>query len=181
MVSDAFLWVLIAAAAVYGGAMVLASVRMVPEGHVGIVTGRSGERRVLENGLHMVDPFRSKTDLMPLGPVRMDGEVRSVITQDGWNISAHYQLNAKLVDELLVGEAGGDWLVVTKDAAERVLRTELENNDASDLRPRPQALDEGITEEINVLTHKWGVEVDWMRVTVRWAYAIPPAHVVHSP
>jgi regulator of protease activity HflC (stomatin/prohibitin superfamily) len=181
MVIDAIMWVLVAAVVVYGGAILLASVRMVPEGHVGIVTARSGDRRVIERGLHLVNPFNSRTELTPIGPVRMDGEVRSVITQDGWNISAHFQMNAKLVDELAVSGAGGDWREVTKDAAERVLRTELENNDASDLRPRPQALDEGITEEINVLTGKWGVEVDWMRVTIRWAYAIPPAHVVHKP
>ncbi|NIP35545.1 MAG: hypothetical protein GWN18_11355, partial [Thermoplasmata archaeon] len=51
---------------------------------------------------------------MPVGPVRMDGEVRSVITQDGWNISAHYQLNARLVDDVAVQDAGGDWREVTK-------------------------------------------------------------------
>ncbi len=181
MVADTIVWVLLAALAVYGGATFLASIRMVPEGHVAIVTGRSGERRVIESGLHVVNPFKTRTELMPVGPVRMDGEVRSVITQDGWNISAHYQMNARLVEELAVSGAGGDWREVTKDAAERVLRTELENNDATDLRPRPQALDEGITEEINVLTGRWGVEVDWMRVTIRWAYAIPPAHVVHQP
>jgi regulator of protease activity HflC (stomatin/prohibitin superfamily) len=154
---------------------------MVPEGHVGIITARSGNMKVVGKGLHVINPFNTKTELMPKGPVRMDGEVRNVITQDGWNISAHYQLNALLVDELLVRGAGGDWRVATNDSAERILRTELENNDASDLRPRPQALDEGVTEEINILTRRWGVEVDWLRVTIRWAYAIPPAHIVHQP
>jgi len=181
MAYEALLWVVVAALVVYGGATLLASVRMVPEGKVAVVTSGSGTRSVLGKGLHLVNPFNTRTELMPLGPVRMDGEVRSVITQDGWNISAHYQLNARLVDELAVQEAGGDWREVTKDAAERVLRTELENNDATDLRPRPQALDEGIAEEINVLVGRWGVEVDWIRVTVRWAYAVPPAHIVHSP
>ncbi len=181
MVSDALMWVLLAALVVYGGATLLASVRMVPEGHIGVVITRSGGRKVLGKGLHLVNPFNTRTELMPVGPVRMDGEVRSVITQDGWNISAHYQLNARLVDDVAVQDAGGDWREVTKDAVERVLRTELENNDATDLRPRPQALDEGVTEEINVLTLRWGVEVDWLRVTIRWAYAVPPAHIVHKP
>jgi regulator of protease activity HflC (stomatin/prohibitin superfamily) len=181
MATDAFLWIMIAAVAVYGGATLLASLRMVPEGHVGIITGRSGHMKVVGKGLHLINPFNTKTELMPKGPVRMDGEVRNIVTQDGWNISAHYQLNAKLVDEMVVREAGGDWRSATKDSAERVLRTELENNDATDLRPRPQALDEGVTEEINILTRKWGVEVDWLRVTIRWAYAIPPAHLVPQP
>ena len=118
---------------------------------------------------------------MPKGPLRMDGEVRNVVTQDGWNLSAHYQMNAKLVNERVVHEAGDDWRVATQDATDRVLRTELENNDATDLRPRPQALDEGVTEEINLLTRRWGVEVDWLRVTIRWAFAVPPAHIVHQP
>jgi regulator of protease activity HflC (stomatin/prohibitin superfamily) len=181
MVQDALLWIMVAAVAVYGGATLLASIRLVPEGHVGLVTTRSGGLKVMGKGLHMVNPFKTRTELMPKGPVRMDGEVRNVVTQDGWNISAHYQLNTKLVDEGIVKEAGGDWRAVTKDSAERVLRTELENNDASDLRPRPQALDEGVTEEINILTRRWGVEVDWLRVTIRWAYAVPPAHIVHQP
>ena len=181
MAWDSLLWIAVAAVAVYGGATLLASVRMVPEGQVGIVTSRSGGRKVLGKGLHIINPFNTRTELVPKGPIRMDGEVRNVVTQDGWNISAHYQLNAKLVDEMVVHDAGDDWRVATKDAAERVLRTELENNDAKDLRPRPQALDEGVTEEINVLTHRWGVDVDWLRVTIRWAYSVPPAHIVHSP
>ncbi len=181
MVLDAFVWVLVAVLAVYGGATLLASIRMVPDGQVGIVTSMSGRRTVMGNGLHMVNPFNTKTEMMPKGPLRMDGEVRNVVTQDGWNLSAHYQMNAKLVDELVVHEAGDDWRVATKDATDRVLRTELENNDATDLRPRPQALDEGVTEEINLLTRRWGVEVDWLRVTIRWAFAVPPAHIVHQP
>lgn len=181
MVLNAFVWVLVAILAVYGGATLLASIRLVPEGQVGIVTSRSGGRTVMGNGLHMVNPFNTKTEMMPRGPLRMDGEVRNVVTQDGWNLSAHYQMNAKLVDELVVHEAGDDWRVATKDATDRVLRTELENNDATDLRPRPQALDEGVTEEINLLTRRWGVEVDWLRVTIRWAFAVPPAHIVHQP
>lgn len=181
MVLDSLFWVAVVAVAVYGGATLMASVRMVPEGEVAIVTSRSGDRNVLAKGLHLVNPFNTKTELVPKGPIRMDGEVRNIVTRDGWNISAHYQLNARLVDEMVVHDAGDDWRVATKDSADRVLRTELENNDAKDLRPRPQALDAGVTEEINVLTHRWGVEVDWLRVTIRWAYAVPPAHVIHSP
>ena len=181
MVLDAFVWVLVAVLAVYGGATLLASIRMVPEGQVGIVTSMSGRRTVMGKGLHMVNPFNTRTEMMPKGPLRMDGEVRNVVTQDGWNISAHYQMNAKLVDELAVHEAGDDWGVATRDATDRVLRTELENNEATDLRPRPQALDEGVKEEITLLTSRWGVEVDWLRVTIRWAYAVPPAHIVHQP
>lgn len=181
MVSDALFWVLVAALAVYGGATLLASVRMVPDGSVAILTTKSGKRTVYGKGLHVVNPFNSKTEVMPKGPVRMDGEVHNVVTQDGWKISAVYQMNAKLVDEMIVDEAGGDWREATKDAAERVLRTELENNDAKDLRPRPQALDVVVTEEINLLASRWGVGVDWLRVTVHWAYAVPPAHIVHQP
>jgi len=181
MASDALLWVLVVALAVYGGATLLASVRMVPEGNVAIVTTRSGRRTVFGKGLHMVNPFNSRTQVMPKGPIRMDGEVHGVVTLDGWKISAVYQMNTKLVDELVVDQAGGDWREATKDAAQRVLRTELENNDATDLRPRPQALDAVVTEEINLLTRQWGVDVDWLRVTIHWAYAVPPAHIVHQP
>jgi len=181
MASDAVFWILVVALSVYGGATLLASVRNVPEGNVAIVTSRSGNRTVLVKGLHVVNPFNSRTVVMPKGPIRMDGEVRSVVTQDGWKISAVYQMNAKLVDEMMVHEAGGDWREATKDAAERVLGTELENNDATDLRPRPQALDAVVTDEINLLTQRWGVSVDWLRVTIHWAYAIPPAHIVHQP
>ncbi|NOQ53574.1 MAG: hypothetical protein GQ558_03090, partial [Thermoplasmata archaeon] len=107
--------------------------------------------------------------------------VHDVITRDGWRVSAHFQMSARLVNELAVSEAGEDWRDATKDIGLRVLRTELENNDAVDLRPRPQALDEGVADEINILTTQWGVHVDWLRITIRWAYAVPPAHVVPSP
>lgn len=178
---DALLWVLLLAMLIYGVATILASIKVVPEGKVGVVTDRSGRRRVIGMGAHVVQPFGHKVKLYPKGPVRMDGELRDVVTLDGWRISAHFQLSARLVDELAVSEAGGDWRDVTLDAAHRVLRTELENNDSTDLRPRPQALDAGVTEEINVLSRRWGVEADWLRVTIRWAFAVPPAHVVPSP
>jgi hypothetical protein len=126
----------------------------------------------------MVQPFGHKVVLYPKGPLRMDGEVRNVTTQDGWRISAHFQMNAHLVDEMAVSGIGGDWRNETLEVAHRVLRTELENNESADLRPRPQALDEGVAEEINVLSGKWGVEVDWLRVTIRWAYALPPANLM---
>ena len=132
-------------------------------------------------GVHFVQPFGNKVMLYPKGPVRMDGELRDIITQDGWRISAHFQLSARLVEEMVVSEAGGDWRDATRDAAHRVLRTELENNESADLRPRPQALDAGVAEEVNLLSRRWGVEVDWFRVTIRWAYAVPPAHIVAHP
>jgi regulator of protease activity HflC (stomatin/prohibitin superfamily) len=181
MVTDALMLITAAVVAVYGGATLLASIRFVPEGNVGVVTSRTGERRSMKSGVHFVNPFTTKTSLVPRGPMRMDGEVRNVVTRDGWNISAHYQINAKLEDEMSAHEAGDDWRQATKDATERVLRTELENNDAADLRPRPQALDEGVVDEINILTRRWGVEVDWLRTTIRWAYAVPPAHVAPRP
>lgn len=181
MAYEALLWVVVAALVVYGGATLLASVRMVPEGKVAVVTSRSGIRSVLGKGIHLVNPFNSRTQVMPKGPLRMDGEVRGVLTQDGWRISAVYQMNAKLVDETVVDEAGGDWPEATRDAADRVLRTELENNDATDLKPRPQALDAVVTEEVNLLARTWGVSVDWLRVTIHWAYAVPPAHIVNRP
>lgn len=181
MAWEALVWILLAALVVYGAAAVLASLRWVHEGHVGIFTSRSGRRRVLTRGVHVVNPFGGRTVMVPKGPLRMDGEVRNAVTQDGWTISAHYQMNARLLDEMALDNAGDDWRVATRDAADRVLRTELENNEAKDLRPRPQALDAGVAEEINVLTRGWGVEVDWLRVTIRWAYAIPPVHPVDEP
>jgi len=181
MVAEAFLWIALAALVIYGAASVLASIKVVPEGKVGIVSDRSGQRRVIAKGVHLVFPFGHKVKMMPKGPVRMDGEVLDAITRDGWRISAHFQMSASLSNELVVDEAGEDWRDATKDTAIRVLRTELENNDAVDLRPRPQALDGGVTDEINILTTRWGVHVDWLRITIRWAYAVPPVHVVPSP
>lgn len=181
MAWDALLWILLAATVVYGAATVLASLRWVHEGNVGIFISRSGRRSVLTKGVHVVNPFAGRTVMVPKGPLRMDGEVRNAMTQDGWTISAHYQMNACLVDEMALDNAGDDWRTATRDAADRVLRTELENNETKDLRPRPQALDAGVAEEINVLTLRWGVEVDWLRVTIRWAYAVPPVHMVNNP
>lgn len=175
------MWVALAALVIYGAASVLASIKVVPEGKVGIVSDRSGHRRVITKGVHLVFPFGHKVKLMPKGPVRMDGEVHNVITRDGWRVSAHFQMSARLMNELAVFEAGEDWRDASKDTTIRVLRTELENNDAVDLRPRPQALDEGVTDEINILTVQWGVHVDWLRITIRWAYAVPPVNVVPSP
>ena len=179
--AEALRWVALVALVIYGAASVLASIRVVPEGKVGIVSDRSGRRRVIAKGVHLVFPFGHKVKMMPKGPVRMDGEVHDAITRDGWRVSAHFQMSARLINELAVSEAGEDWRDATKDIALRVLRTELENNDAVDLRPRPQALDEGVTDEINILTTQWGVHVEWLRITIRWAYAVPPAHVVPSP
>ena len=181
MVLEALVWIALVAIAIYGAAAVLASIKHVPEGKVGIVTDRSGGKRVLGKGVHMVSPFGRRVELVPKGPIRMSGEVRDAVTRDGWRISAHFQLSARLVQELAVSKAGADWRTATLDSAVRVLRTELENNDAVDLRPRPQALDEGVADEINLLTSRWGVEVDWLRVTVRWAYAVPPAEAVPGP
>jgi len=175
MALDILWWVVIAALVIYGIATFLASFKYVPERRVGVVSGPRGQMRVLGKGFHLVVPFTQRLKLVPTGPERMDAEVTQVVTRDGWRITAHIQLNARLVDHENADEAGDDWRRATLDTARRVLRTELENNDAVDLRPRPQALDEGVMEEINILTRRWGVEVDWVRVTIRWAYSIPPA------
>jgi regulator of protease activity HflC (stomatin/prohibitin superfamily) len=182
MGTDVIWWVLLTVLAVYGIATLIASLKWVPLNKIGIVTGPGGNRRVIGKGLHVIIPFGFSVKLVPKGPVRMDGEIRNAITRDGWRLVAHIQLNAKLSQETDSFETGDDdWRKATLDAALRVLRTELENNDASDLRPRPQALDEGVREEINSLTARWGVEIDWTRVTVRWALSVPPAHETHGP
>jgi regulator of protease activity HflC (stomatin/prohibitin superfamily) len=178
---DVLVWILVLAVIVYGGAAVVASFKFVPDGNIGIVRGPGGSRKVVGRGLHMLAPVGYKVKLIPVGPERMDGDVRDVITRDGWRIMAHVQLNARLLDEVVAAEGGDDWRKATIDAALQVLRTELENNDAIDLRPRPQALDEGVRDELNVLASKWGVDVDWLRITIRWAYSVPPAHEVHRP
>ncbi len=175
MALDILWWVVIAALVIYGIGMVLASFKYVPDRRVGIITGPGGSSRIVTKGFHIVIPFTHKVELVPTGPERMDAEVTQIVTRDGWRITAHIQLNAKLVDHEAGNEAGDDWRKATLDTAKRVLQTELENNDAVDLRPRPQALDEGVMEEINILSRRWGVVVDWVRVTIRWAYSIPPA------
>lgn len=172
------LWILLAALLVYGVAFVLATIKFVPHGRIGIVTTKGGHRYVLGQGLHLILPIGNSVFNVPKGPERMDGEVRNIITRDGWHLTAHLQFNARLVDEPSAVNGGDDWRDTTRDVALRVLRTELENNDATDLRPRPQALDESVAEELNELTARWGVEVDWLRVTIRWAYSVPPAHEV---
>ena len=181
MVLQAVMWVIVAALVVYGVATLLASIKLVQEGQVGIATTRGGSRRPLPKGLHIVNPFTTRVRTYPGGSHRLEGDVRGAITQDGWRLSAHVELNARLRDELAVVEAGGDWRKATQDAVVRILRTEIENNEATDLKPRPQALDDLVLDEVNALVVRWGVEVDWLRVTIRWAESLPPAHIVHSP
>ncbi|NOQ54778.1 MAG: hypothetical protein GQ558_09270, partial [Thermoplasmata archaeon] len=54
--AEALMWVALVALVIYGAASVLASIRVVPEGKVGIVSDRSGRRRVIAKGVHLVFP-----------------------------------------------------------------------------------------------------------------------------
>lgn len=174
MAMAAWGWVLIAALVVYGVAMALASLRRVPKGSVGVLRGRSGNARVLDEGLHIVLPLGGHLTIVPKGPERVTGHLPDMLTKDGWRVQASIQLDCRLMDPNAAARSDRDWRQVTLDGAMGVLRTELENNDAVDMRPRPHALDEGVRDELNILTARSGVVVDWLRVTIRWATALPP-------
>jgi hypothetical protein len=173
-------WILFIAMVVYLSAMIIASVRLVPDGKMGVVLGVGKPRRLLSKGMHVVFPFGNKVVLIPKGPERIIGDVKDVLTKDGWRLIASAQLNARVVDEQLAALETEDWRRSTLDTMLQVVRMELENNDAVDLRPRPHALDEGCRVETNVLTDRFGVKVDWLRVTIRWAHASPPVHTPPS-
>ncbi len=173
-------WILLIALVVYLSALGIASVRRVPEGKMGVVLGVGKPRRLLPKGTHVVFPFGNKVVLIPKGPERIIGDVKDVLTKDGWRLIASVQLNAHVVDEQLAALETEDWRRSTLDTMLHVVRTELENNDAVDLRPRPHALDEGCRVETDLLTERFGVKVDWLRVTIRWAHASPPARTPAS-
>ena len=168
-------WIALTAFLVYGIAFALASIRRVPTGSIGVVPGVGGPRRVLVEGLHWVFPIGPRLLLIPKGPERIMGNVTGAQSKDGWRLDAWVQLYAVVSDEQAAALSEKDWRTVTLDAALAAVRLAIERSDAADLRPSPHALDEGARDETNALSGRAGVKVDWLRVTVKWPTAIPPA------
>ena len=169
-------WIVLTAFLAYGIAFLLASIRRVPTGKIGVVPGIGGPRRVLGEGLHVVFPLGPRLLLIPKGPERIMGSVVGAQTKDGWRLDAWVQLYATVSDEQAAAISEGDWRTVTLDSALAAVRLAIERSDAADLRPSPHALDEGARDEANALAGRAGVKVDWLRVTVKWPTATPPAH-----
>jgi len=168
-------WIALTAFLVYGIAFVLASVRRVPAGRIGVVPGVGGPRRVLGEGLHWVFPIGPRLLLIPKGPERIMGNVTGAQTKDGWRLDAWVQLYAVVSDEQAAALSEKDWRTATLDDALSAVRLAIERSDAADLRPSPHALDEGARDEVNALAGRVGVRVDWLRVTVKWPTATPPS------
>jgi regulator of protease activity HflC (stomatin/prohibitin superfamily) len=173
-------WIGLTALVVYAAATVLASIKRVPSGRIGVRMGPGARKEVLSEGLHLVQPFGTKVVYIPRGPERIMGDVRDIVTKDGWRLTAVVQLSATVYDERSAALATEDWRREALKAALASVRLLLERSDAADLRPSPHALDEGARDETDHLLGQFGTKVEWLRVTVKWPQAIPPAHVPAS-
>lgn len=180
MALSAWGWIGLTVVLVYATATVLASIRRVPSGRIGVRMGPGERKEVLPEGFHLVQPFGTKVVYIPRGPERIMGDVRDVVTKDGWRVTAVLQLSAVVFDERAAALSTEDWRREALKASLAAVRLLLERSDASDLRPSPNALDEGARDETEHLLSPFGTKVEWLRVTVKWSAAIPPVRTPAS-
>jgi regulator of protease activity HflC (stomatin/prohibitin superfamily) len=156
--------------------VIIRTVKVVNQGHVGVVTRLGEFRKVHDPGLVFLRPFVERLVVVDVREFPRTGDRQEVITRDNVAVAVNATIFSQVVDARAALFAVTNYVVAIDQQARTTLRNAFGNVTLDEALSERERINANMQTQMETVTDKWGIRINRIEVVD----ITPPAQILQA-
>lgn len=156
--------------------VIIRTVKVVNQGHVGVVTRLGQFRAIHDPGLVFLRPFIEKLTVVDVREFPRTGDRQEVITRDNVAVAVNATIFSQVVDARAALFAVTNYVVAIDQQARTTLRNAFGNVTLDEALSQRERINANMQTQMETITDKWGIRINRIEIVD----ITPPAQILQA-